>query len=368
MTCSRVVLRSAGIFVSLAILVFLRPSYSQQRAWLDGPVEFGDDSGEWAKDGECDDPRFEGEGSANTLVGADLYRDATDCQTLLGEGRVRFRTDVAIGSTATLTAPPGRVERGRLEKGDVTLKSGEFADAYEFDGARGYRAVIDLRSSEFDPYLLVRTPSGQQFDNDDYEGDSTHSRLAIDLEETGTYLVTVTSYAKREKGGYTVAIDLGAGPATIARIDRDGSLQTGDEMLKSGEFFDAYDFEASPGQHVSIDVMSGTFDTYLILKTPHGEQVENDDADDGRTGHSSIETDLTETGTYHVLVTSYDTGEIGDYHLTIAPSAGDRDRAPHRSVRTLTAGHPSNGLPDSGYQHRAIDRDSIGPFDLPLAR
>ena len=32
--------------------------------------DFGDDSSEWARDGECDDPRFEGEGSAETTVDA----------------------------------------------------------------------------------------------------------------------------------------------------------------------------------------------------------------------------------------------------------------------------------------------------------
>lgn len=365
MTCSRAVLRSAGI-LALGMLVLLRPAHSQQHARSGGGIEFGDDSGQWAKDGECDDPRFEGEGSANTLVVTDQYHDATDCQSLLGEGRVRFRMDIAIGSTAVTAAHAGRVERGHLGDGDPVLKSREFADTYEFEGVPGGRAIIDLRSGEFDPYLLVRAPSGAQFDNDDYEGDSKRSLLALDLKESGTYRVIVTSYAEGETGSYSVAINVDAGQATAGRIDRSGSLKKGDEKMKSGEFVDAYEFEGSAGQPVSIDLTSSAFDTYLILRLPSGEQIENDDADDV-TGHSSIEADITQSGTYRVLVTSYGAGETGDYHLTIAPSAGDRTRMTRRDVRTLTAGRAKDELAEDGYQHLPIDRGRIGPFDVPLA-
>ena len=49
---------------------------------------FGDDTSDWANDGECDDPRFEGPGTADTLLEEDLFRDASDCCTLLERGQV----------------------------------------------------------------------------------------------------------------------------------------------------------------------------------------------------------------------------------------------------------------------------------------
>ena len=52
-------------------------------------LEFGDDSGEWANDGECDDPRFVGDGMAETLLVNDMGRDAADCQSLFEGGRIR---------------------------------------------------------------------------------------------------------------------------------------------------------------------------------------------------------------------------------------------------------------------------------------
>ncbi len=54
-------------------------------------VDFGDDSSVWARDGECDDPRFEGQGMAATLIDEDLMRDATDCRILFERGLIRLR-------------------------------------------------------------------------------------------------------------------------------------------------------------------------------------------------------------------------------------------------------------------------------------
>lgn len=72
---------------------------SQGRIWLrDGGgshvqsgVNFGDNSSQWAFDGECDDPRFAGPGTASTLIEADRYHDAADCSALMAQGRVWLR-------------------------------------------------------------------------------------------------------------------------------------------------------------------------------------------------------------------------------------------------------------------------------------
>lgn len=56
-------------------------------------IDFGDDSGQWSNDGECDDPRFDGEGSAVNLDDAHLGRDATDCRDLFLAERVIYLGD-----------------------------------------------------------------------------------------------------------------------------------------------------------------------------------------------------------------------------------------------------------------------------------
>jgi len=64
-------------------------------------IEFGDDSSEWANDGECDDPRFTGPGVADILLDEDLGKDATDCRALFESGQVYLEPD-GSGGSATL--------------------------------------------------------------------------------------------------------------------------------------------------------------------------------------------------------------------------------------------------------------------------
>lgn len=51
---------------------------------------FGDDSGVFANDGECDDPRFKGPGMASSLDRDSLGRDRHDCELLLEKGQVQW--------------------------------------------------------------------------------------------------------------------------------------------------------------------------------------------------------------------------------------------------------------------------------------
>ena len=49
-------------------------------------VNFGDDSSQWANNGECDDRRFVGSIMATILNNEDIGRDATDCSNGLSAG------------------------------------------------------------------------------------------------------------------------------------------------------------------------------------------------------------------------------------------------------------------------------------------
>ncbi|MCY4028878.1 MAG: hypothetical protein OXH75_21490 [Acidobacteria bacterium] len=55
-----------------------------------GDIDFGDDTSRWAQDGECDDLRFVGEGMASTLLYSGRSRDASDCRRLYNAGRIRL--------------------------------------------------------------------------------------------------------------------------------------------------------------------------------------------------------------------------------------------------------------------------------------
>ena len=178
-------------------------------------VEFGDDAGNWANDGECDDPRFEGEGSASALLNADRLHDATDCRTLFERGLVRLRGDATAGPAASIAGrsdlAAGRAveHRGSLTKGDDKLKTGEYFDQYEIEGSDGQHLSIALESDAFDAYLILQGPRGRQIENDDAEGagaDGGSSSIEADLAHAGVYRILVTSYEPGESGDYRLVI------------------------------------------------------------------------------------------------------------------------------------------------------------------
>ncbi|HLT45705.1 MAG TPA: hypothetical protein VK002_00625 [Rubricoccaceae bacterium] len=135
---------------------------------------------------------------------------------------------VALGS--------GRTERGRLESGDGTLNSGEFVDRYGFVARAGEALTVDLRSTAFDPYVILQMPDEQQLDNDDWEGASDHARIEHTLPADGMYTVLVTSYAVGETGDYELQITPGGGstPAPAGEAASTGATdgQGGDPFAK----------------------------------------------------------------------------------------------------------------------------------------
>jgi len=54
-------------------------------------INFGNNKSEYAKDGECDDPRFEGPGMSSILATDDIGLDAKDCQKHCQNGQVFLR-------------------------------------------------------------------------------------------------------------------------------------------------------------------------------------------------------------------------------------------------------------------------------------
>ena len=53
-------------------------------------INFGDDSAASAFDGVCDDPRFQGRGAAPELLDANRLADASDCRTAHEAGTVTY--------------------------------------------------------------------------------------------------------------------------------------------------------------------------------------------------------------------------------------------------------------------------------------
>lgn len=112
---------------------------------------------------------------------------------------------------ADLAASEGDTRRhsGELADGDQTLESGEFADSYPFKAEAGQSVTVDVTTDgELDPYVILKSPSGSQEENDDWEGSTSHARVSQTAPHTGQYRAIVTSYESGESGSYDLTITI----------------------------------------------------------------------------------------------------------------------------------------------------------------
>lgn len=248
------------------------------------------------------------------------------------QGSYQLAIERASGGEPTVVAdgqaPPVTAQQmaGELAQGDAQLQSGEFVDTYPFNGVQGQIVELVLTSDQFDTYVAITGANNfNEFNDDDTANNTRNSRLQVTIPANGQYTIHVTSYAPGERGAYQLAINPGTGGGDLAGAAEtfapgqtmNGALQQGDETLQSGEFVDTFRFQGQQGQRVVIDMRSTQFDPYLILHAPSGAQEDNDDATQGDTTHSRIETTLAESGEYRIGATSYQPGESGAYVVSL---------------------------------------------------
>jgi hypothetical protein len=130
-------------------------------------IDFGDNSSEWAKDGECDDPRFQGTGSAEETLAVDILKDATDCKAAYDAGTVSFvggDTDVAAidyGDDTSQWAKDGECDDPRFSGTGV---AGELLDADIGHDATDCRAAVEAGTATFNAGTTTTTTPVAAFD------------------------------------------------------------------------------------------------------------------------------------------------------------------------------------------------------------
>ncbi|MEO5808036.1 hypothetical protein, partial [Devosia sp.] len=139
-------------------------------AAVDGPtptladVDFGDDTGQYPKDGECDDPRFTGTAAADEPDDADIRKDATDCKAAFGAGTVTLKGDgttaaVDFGSDTSKYAKDGECDDPRFTGPGTDKKllaEDKMADATDCQALLNAGSVT-LRAV-FDPNYVAGAP------------------------------------------------------------------------------------------------------------------------------------------------------------------------------------------------------------------
>jgi len=180
---------------------------------------------------------------------------------------------------------------------------------------QGKTYVLEMRSDDFDTYLMLEDGEGALLaQNDD---DSTvltayalNSRIAFQPPTTGTYRLIASAFHPAGEGNYTI---LGREVPVIMSIE--------DQLVESAEthndcFCKTYDVTLTAGRRYYIDLESGAFATYVKLLSQDGTIVAFDEG--GGSGlNTRIAYQAPATGTYRLVATSFAERSLGDFSLTV---------------------------------------------------
>jgi CHAT domain-containing protein len=141
-------------------------------------------------------------------------------------------------------------------------------------------------------------------------------------------LLAVTSLCTALVGGVSAAGR--AAPVLVAQQSArtpqtvTGRLDQTSDQLDDGTYYETHTFSGTAGETLTFDLVSDEFDAYLILESPTGEWIAQDD-DGGEGTNARIVLTLPSTGTYTLVVNTYGPGETGTYQLQVQ-AATDADQ------------------------------------------
>lgn len=101
-----------------------------------------------------------------------------------------------------------------------------------------------------------------------------------------------------------------------------GALETTDDRRsEDNSFQDTYNIRIDSGKTVTVSMkaVNGAFDTYLLVGSPDGEEIgQNDDCVTDAPEQGSCVTFLaTKSGNYQIMANSYEEGELGAYDVVV---------------------------------------------------
>jgi hypothetical protein len=120
---------------------------------------------------------------------------ATAVALLLGVAGPALALDVAIGGRLDVSSPL-----------DLAVKPGCHYFLYRVDLKAGETTVFELRSKEFNAYLILLDGQGRVVAHDDNSGGGTDARIVFTARKTGWYKLMVTTSRAGTAGSYILDI------------------------------------------------------------------------------------------------------------------------------------------------------------------
>lgn len=223
------------------------------------------------------------------------------------------RRELKPAETLVLNQPP--IERNLSQDANVLSVDNSFFDIYTFEGKAGQEVILEMSSNEIDSYLILLDPQGKELAQDDDSGQNRDAKIRVTLPENGTYTLLANSAQGQEFGRYRLSANT-IGNQWILRVE--GELSPGDAVIPSdGSLYDDYQFEGRAGQTITINMDSDEFDTYLVLISPDGRALKENDDRNSQTTNSTIQITLPSTGKYRILANTVNNQGSGSYTLTV---------------------------------------------------
>ena len=308
----------------------------------------------------------------------------------------------------------GLIDVGQTITGALSSEDPEFpSDSTYFERwilpVRANQAfTVDLTSDDFDAYLLLTRGRGEKVKENDDGGGGCNARLVYTAEDDHPLRIVVNtaSRPRRQTGRFTLKVSAGvsttdpkgncrsnSGPGAAAgagavsarqasmgnsqgasipgvRIGEtvNGSLTSNDSLYPDGSYFKFYQFTATAGQVITIDLSSDDFDPVLIVR---GDDLDASVInDDGGPGCSSrISRSFPSRGPYRILVntTSDPEKQTGRFSLSITQGSkpvqqtnGNADcQPPQRATGAGAAAAAAHAITIGQTQQGTLTRNDV---------
>ena len=203
---------------------------------------------------------------------------------------------------------------------------------WRYRGRAGETITLDLRSSEFDPFLTLYSvgATATRVAQDDNGGGGLNSKIVYRLPADGEYVARAERRLPGRSGSYTLSFTASGGSRAGARASANraivaGSVVTGeldgsDPKMHDGTPYELWTYMGRSGETIRITLRSDDFDAFVSIGTvTNGVFTAIDSADDGAGGtHSRLEITLPFTGRYSIRANSLSPRHPnGDYVLRI---------------------------------------------------
>ena len=266
----------------------------------------------------------------------------------LTRGRIATASDTTCRGFGIVTGliRPGQTVTGELKADDPTF-SGDSThyQRWILPLAAGRTVTIDLRSSDFDAFVMLVTGRGEKLATNDDGAGGCDARVVYKAESDHPTRVVVNSIGKFQTGKFTLKVTEGALPiepkgtcrraAAAAKPERtitvgqsvEGRLATSDRYQeRDSTYMQGWSIAGTAGQTVTIDLESDDFDPYLFVAGPGIAEPMQDD-DSGGNCNARITLTFPRTDEYLIVVNSSNHGATGRFSLSVTSGAKQKSLA-----------------------------------------